>query len=112
MNRLARLSLAFALLAQSSHAQAPNAAAILKSCSTSGDQLCSSYLNGVIAGVLVDQVSREQGSPICLPARVTTEEVRVKVTAFLAEHPNIWTLDGNSAVGVALQMAYPCGQSH
>jgi hypothetical protein len=62
----------------------------------------------VIAGVLVDQVAREQGNPICLPARVTTDEVRQGVSGFLEAHPEIWTLDGNSAVGAALTVIYSC----
>src|SRR5450755_3538324 len=28
---------------------------------------CNSYINGVITGVLYDQVGREQGTPICFP---------------------------------------------
>jgi hypothetical protein len=102
------IGVATALAATSAQAQSPNAAAILKSCSSNDDQQCKSYINGVITGVLVDQVAREQSTPICFPARVTTDEVRQKVSTFLAAHPNIWTMDGNSAVGVALTEAYPC----
>lgn len=104
---------AFTIAGSSAEAQSPNAAAILKSCGMSPpaseeDQKCNSYINGVITGVLVDQVAREQGNPICFPARVNTDEVRKSVSSFLAAHPNIWTMDGNSAVGVALTDAYPC----
>lgn len=106
---------AFTVAISLAQAQSPNAAAILKSCAMSPpaseeEQKCSSYINGVITGVLVDQVAREQGTPICLPARVTTDQVRQKVSVFLAAHPNIWTMDGNSAVGVALTDAFPCAK--
>jgi hypothetical protein len=57
---------------------------------------------------LVDQVAKEQGTPICLPARVTTDEVRQSVSGFLEAHPEIWRMDGNSAVGAALAQIYPC----
>jgi hypothetical protein len=104
---------ACAIANSSARAQSPNAAAILKSCTRSPpgsneDQECNSYINGVIAGVLVDQVAREQGTPICLPASVSTDELRQSVSGFLEAHPQIWTLDGNSAVGAALTEIYPC----
>lgn len=92
-------------------AQGANAAAILKACATTPGaptDLCKSYFNGVIAGVLVDQVARERGSPICLPAKVTTDQVIMAVSSFIAGHQNIWTLDGSSVVGVALQTIFPC----
>jgi hypothetical protein len=96
--------------------QKPNAAEILRSCGMppgSNDYAnCSSYINGVITGVLMDQIAKEQGTPICFPDRVTTEQVRQNVSAFLKAHPNIWTADGNTAMGVALMAIYPCKNSN
>jgi hypothetical protein len=92
-------------------AESPNAAAILKACATgpgAPTESCKAYVNGVVAGVLVDQIAREQGKPICFPAHLTTDQAIVAVATFIAQHPTLWTTDGNSTVGVALQTAYPC----
>ncbi len=94
-------------------AQAPNAAAILKSCGMSPPgyndyENCYSYINGVVTGVLVDQAAKDQGSAICLPDRVKTDQVRREVSAYLKAHPNILKADGNSAMAAALMALYPC----
>jgi hypothetical protein len=62
----------------------------------------------VITGVLVDQVAKEQGRPICLPDRITTDQAITAISGFFAENPSLWNFDGNSVVGVALQKIYPC----
>jgi hypothetical protein len=101
----------FMLIAMPTQAGTPNAAAILRACATgpgAPTEECSAYVNGVVTGVLVDQVARSHDEPICLPARVTTGEVILAITTFIAKHQDIWTKDGNAVVGVALQDAFPC----
>jgi hypothetical protein len=117
MKRFCILSMSALVLTGSEiQGQTPNAAAVLKSCGmppASNDyEKCNSYINGVITGVLYDQIAREQGTPICFPDRVTTDQVRREVSAFLKAHPNVWTADGNTAVGVALMAIYPCKGSN
>ena len=92
-------------------AETHNAASILKACSTEPGgptEICRAYINGVIAGVLVDQIAREQSDPICLPPSITTEQAINVVSAFIGARPGIWSKDGNAVVGVALQAAFPC----
>jgi hypothetical protein len=50
------------------------------------DQKCSSYINGVITGVLVDQVAREQGTGICLPDRALV--FAASATVAMDGHPS------------------------
>ncbi len=102
-----------ALAASRAIAQAPNAAAILKSCGMlppgSNDyENCYSYINGVVTGVLVDQTAEDQGRAICFPDHLVTDQVRQEVSAYLKAHPNILKADGNSAMGAALMALYPC----
>jgi hypothetical protein len=59
---------------------------------------------------MMDQIGREQGTPICLPDRITTDEVRNGIVAYIRAHPNFLTRDGNQVVGVALMTVFPCKQ--
>lgn len=96
------IALAIATLPQLANAATPNGAAILQSCSSDGDNSCVAYINFVIAGVVAHQ------SPICFPADETTDRIREAIIGFLAAHPDFWTVDGDSAVAMALQLTYPC----
>ena len=90
-------------------AENPNGAAIVKACDgSSSDGSCNSYVNGVMAGVTIDQVARDGGTPICFPPHMTTEQVRQVITKFLRARPSTWTVDGNAGVGLALIDAFPC----
>lgn len=109
--RSAVFGLAAVLVSFSAQASPPNAAAILQQCGTATGAptpVCNAYMNGVLAGVLVDQVSKEQGKPICLPKVAKTDDAILAVVTFIATHRELWAKDGNSVVGVALQRTYPC----
>jgi Rap1a immunity proteins len=114
MKRFCILTVTMLVLAVShAHAQAPNAAAILKSCGTSPPgsndyENCYSYINGVVSGVLVDQAARDQGRAICFPDHLVTDQVRQEVSAYLKAHPTILKADGNSVMKAALLALYPC----
>lgn len=98
-------------VAFSAQAQPPNAAAVLKACAldqNAPSTVCTAYMNGFLAGILADQVSRQQGRSICLPSVAKTNDAIVAVVAFIAAHREFWAKDGASVVGVALQQAYPC----
>ena len=96
------IALAIAALPQLANAEAPNGAAILRSCSSEDDNSCVAYLNFIISGVVAEQ------SPICFPADETTNRIKEAIIGFLAAHPDFWTVDGDSAVAMALQLTYPC----
>ena len=70
------------------------------------------YINGLAAGVLVDQVAKEQGTPICFPPRIKAEQVRIAVEKFVQEHPDMLHVNGITVVGVALSKAFPCSISN
>jgi Rap1a immunity proteins len=106
---------------KSGESNEPNAAAVLKSClmslrGSADDQNCMAYINGVVAGVLIDQIAREQGSPICLPNGMPTSVAREKIEAFLrviySTHPDALLKNGNAVVSLALMDAFPCGRSN
>jgi hypothetical protein len=87
-------------------------AACTSASGTRGDVICSSYINGFANGVLMDQIAREKGTPICIPDGVTTIQVREAVKNYLAKHPVVLGIDSGSLVGVALMEAYPCPKSN
>jgi hypothetical protein len=92
-------------------AGSPNAAEIVRQCATLGNaptDECQSYVNGLITGVMMDQIGREQGTPICLPDSVTTDEVRSQIVAYIRAHPDFLARDGNQVVGVALMTMFAC----
>jgi hypothetical protein len=76
------------------------------------DRDCDIYINGLAAGVLVDQVAKEQGTPICFPPRIKAEQVRNAVEKFMQEHPDMLHVNGITIVGVALSKAFPCSKSN
>ena len=76
------------------------------------DRDCDIYINGLAAGVLVDQVAKEQGTPICFPPRIKAEQVRIAVEKFVQEHPDMLHVNGITVVGVALSKAFPCSISN
>jgi hypothetical protein len=109
-----------ALLAASTFAISPTWAAssagdLLAACTsapqTRGDVLCNAYINGFMNGVLVDQVAREGGQPICVD-HTNTGAVREALTTFLKSHPIVLTVDAGSVVGFVFQTLYPCPKSN
>jgi hypothetical protein len=96
------VALAVATLAQLASAETPNGAVIFKSCASDGDNRCVVYSNSMIARVAAEQ------SPICFSAHETTDQIREAIIEGLAAHPDFWTVDGDSAVAMALQLTYPC----
>jgi Ssp1 endopeptidase immunity protein Rap1a len=93
------------------HAEAPNAAEVLRACATASGaptDTCKAYINGLMAGIYLDQTAREHDDPICLPDRLTTEDVIAAITAFIAAHPITFTVKADPVIGVAIQAAYPC----
>jgi Rap1a immunity proteins len=76
------------------------------------DRDCDIYINGLAAGVLVDQVTREQGTPICFPPRIKAEQIRKVVEKFVQAHPDMLQVNGITIVGVALSDAFPCSKSN
>jgi len=94
-------------------AQPPNGAAILQSCrqndSVKSDQ-CTSFINGLLDGMTASEAARSLGAPICLPDRITTDQLRSALVGWLYSHPQTWMAPGPAAVGVALQDLYPCNK--
>jgi Rap1a immunity proteins len=76
------------------------------------DRDCDIYINGVAAGVLVDQVTREQGMPICFPPRIKSEQIRGAVEKYGRAHPDLLHVNGITIVGKALSEAFPCSKSN
>jgi hypothetical protein len=68
------------------------------------DRDCDIYINGLAAGVLVDQVG--------FPPRIKAEQVRNAVEKFMQEHPDMLHVNGITIVGVALSKAFPCSKSN
>jgi hypothetical protein len=85
---------------------------IVASHGSGSDRDCDIYINGLAAGVLVDQVAKEQGTPICFPPRIKAEQVRNAVEKFVQEHPDMLHVNGITIVGVALSKAFPCSKSN
>src|SRR4029077_19687208 len=61
---------------------------IVASHGSGSDRDCDIYINGLAAGVLVDQVAREQGRPICFPPHIKPEQIREAVEKFVQAHPD------------------------
>jgi hypothetical protein len=74
--------------------------------------LCAAYLNGFVGGVLVDQISNEQATPICLPDNMTTDQVREVIIKYAKTNPAALGVISNSFVGAALMSAFPCKKSN
>src|SRR5271165_749382 len=74
------------------------------------DLICGSYFNGFMDGVLGDQVSKEQGLPVCIPDGTTTAQIRGVVKGYLASHPEVLNLkiDTGGTVAAILAHQYPC----
>jgi hypothetical protein len=85
---------------------------IVASHGSGSDRDCDIYINGLAAGVLVDQVAKEQGTPICFSPRIKAEQVRNAVEKFVQEHPDMLHVNGITVVGVALSKAFPCSKSN
>jgi hypothetical protein len=68
--------------------------------------------DSVAAGVLVDQVTREQGTPICFPPSIRAEQIRKAVEKFVQAHPDLLHVNGITIVGVVLSEAFPCSKSN
>ena len=85
---------------------------IVASHGSGSDRDCDIYINGVAAGVLVDQVTREQGTPICFPPSIRAEQIRKAVEKFVQAHPDLLHVNGITIVGVALSEAFPCSKSN
>lgn len=100
------------VLIASSPAWAVSGGDIYTSCASApGTQayaLCAAYLNGFIGGVLVDQISNEQGAPICLPDGMTTDQVREVVIRYGRTNPASLGVISSSFVGAAITKAFPC----
>lgn len=84
---------------------------MLKSCLQPTPE-CTAYINGIIAGVLVDQLATEHGTPICFPNGIRTDDLRLTLSGFIWAHPEIWRADGNATVGVMLTELFPCRRSN
>ena len=106
---------ALAIMVPSAAAFAASAGDLLSACisdpGTRGDITCNSYINGFVNGILIDQVAREGGKPICVD-KTNTDAVRAAITAFFKNNPNILHFDGGSAMGAAFQRLYPCPKSN
>jgi hypothetical protein len=85
---------------------------IVASHGSGSDRDCVIYINWLATGVLVDQVAREQGTPICFPPRIKAEQVREAVEKFVQVHPDMLHVYGITIVGVALSDAFPCSKSN
>ena len=72
-----------------------------------GDAICNAYLNGFVNGILVDQIAREGGQPICID-NTNTRAVREAITTFLKAQPDVLSVDAGSLLGAAFQRLYPC----
>ena len=94
-----------------SKAQEPSGAAILQSCQVS-DPNCMAYVNGITAGIVITQIAKEQGNPICLPDHISTATVREKIISFLSDNPKAQEVGANAAVEVALEAAFPCPKAN
>ena len=80
---------------------------------TSGALLCSSYMNGLGAGILADQIAREDGTAICLPNGISTDEIRNTIKTYVdGKSIAILNLPAGSVVAAAMQSAYPCPKSN
>lgn len=93
-----------------SHAEPPssfNAATFVKSC-VHQTQTCNAYINGFMDGVMLDQIHREQGTPICIPGGTTTDQLRKIIISFILTHEKLLSFPGNSVVGEALFEVFPC----
>ena len=79
---------------------------------TEGYAKCNSYINGFVGGILVDQISNEQGTPICIPDNTTTDQVREVIMRYAKTNPEALRVISNSFVGAALLAAYSCKKSN
>ena len=84
---------------------------IVASHGSGSDRDCDIYINGLAAGVLVDQVAKEQGTPICFPPSIKAEQIRKAVEKFVQAHPDLLHVNGITIVGAALSEAFPCSKS-
>jgi hypothetical protein len=63
-------------------------------------------------GVLLDQVHREQGTPICIPDGITTDQLRQTIVGFILAHQQLLTFPGGIVVGTALAEVFPGKKSN
>jgi Ssp1 endopeptidase immunity protein Rap1a len=119
MKKIAMTAITVSALLSLSHARADDITGdilhedcIVASHGSGSDRDCDIYINGLAAGVLVDQVAREQGTPICFPPRVKAEQVRNTVEKFAQAHPHMLHVNGIIVVGAALSEAFPCSKSN
>ena len=79
---------------------------------SAADQTCNIYVNGVIAGMLADQVDTESGYPVCLPTQTTTDQIRAAIVQFMRTFPEFSQMDASAVVAVALSRTFPCKKSN
>ncbi|WP_428350919.1 Rap1a/Tai family immunity protein [Lichenifustis flavocetrariae] len=75
---------------------------------SAADQLCAAYVNGLTAGILVDQAARLDGTQICLPEGISTTGVRETLKAYLGGDARTAQLPAAGLITAALQAAYGC----
>ena len=79
---------------------------------TKGDLICRAYLNGYLDGVTMDQITREQRAPICIPDHTSTDQMREAVMNFAKAHPDTLYFGSPEFVAAALMQAFPCKNSN
>jgi hypothetical protein len=83
-------------------------AACTSDAGTMADKSCDSYLTGFANGIIADQVALRGNSPICIPARTTTLQLRALFIDTVAKHPDVKTIEAGAVLGTVLMGAYPC----
>ena len=113
---LTRAILVFAVLVATSFASAPTWAGgaggdILAACvgapGTEGSKICDAYLNGLLNGIVADQVAAERHVTICIEGTITPQ-LRTTVVTFLASHPELQSLPSGVVVTAAIAANYLC----
>lgn len=94
-------------------ATAGTAGDLLAACNSpngsSGERICSAYVNGLGEGILADQIAREDGTAICLPDHITTPQLRDAIMAFVdSKDVRILQMPSGGVVTAAMQATYPC----
>ena len=106
-----RLAIVAATVLMTSPVLASSAGDLESACSsppgTKGETVCNSFLNGFVAGLQMDQLLKEAGTPVCIE-ETSTIQVRKIVGDFFAAHPELRQLESGPVIGYALLQAYGC----
>jgi hypothetical protein len=94
-----------AAAAMPAHAQPPTGDDVERLCPVGDDEVCSGYVLGFTAGLMVPDTLRRS---ICMPKGVTEDQMLDVVRAYSKANPKDRQMPFRALVGNAYRNAWPC----